>query len=81
MQKEILEDGQGSDEYPHRSLVRQDIRRRVTDRELAHQLLKGWTKDGKWVPGWNERHPQSILERDVRAQWKLGNRGENGDWK
>ena len=81
MQKGIFNEGQGDDEFRHQCLVRQVLRWRVTDRDLAHQFLNGWTKNGKWVAGWNERHPKSILERDVREQWKRGNRGENGDWK
>ena len=82
MQQEISNEGQGDDEFRHRCLVRQVIRWRVTDRDLAHRFLKGWTgENGKWVPGWNERHPKSILERGVRKQWELGNRGENGDWR
>jgi hypothetical protein len=82
MQQVIFNEGQGDDEFRHRCLVRQVLRWRVTDRQYAHQFLNGWVeKDGRWVPGWNERHPKSILERDVRDQWKKGNRGENGEWK
>jgi hypothetical protein len=54
----------------------------VTDREKAHGFLYGWTDEsGNYIRGWNERRPKSILERDIRDQWKKGNRGENGDWK
>ena len=82
MPQEIFNEGQGDDEFRHRCLVRQILRWRVTDREKAHGFLYGWTDEsGNYIKGWNERRPKSILERDVRDQWKKGNRGENGDWK
>lgn len=55
---------------------------RLRSRDEAYRFLSGWIKpDGRWQKGWNELHPGSKLEADVKQQWKLGNRGENGDWK
>ena len=63
-------------------LVREVIRMRIRSRDEAYRFLHGWTKpDGKWQPGWNEKHPGSTLEADVKAQWRAGNRGEKGEWK
>lgn len=55
---------------------------RIRDRDEAYKFLVGWVRpDGGWQKGWNELHPRSTLESDVKQQWKLGNRGEDGDWK
>ena len=62
-------EGEGEDQSRHRHLVAWVIRMRLNDRDRAH----------KWMQGWNEKHPGSILERDVLDQWKRGNRGEG--WK
>ena len=62
-------EGEGEDQDRHRHLVRWVIRRRIKDRDQTH----------KWLEGWNEKHPGSILERDVIDQWAKGNRGEG--WK
>ena len=62
-------EGQGDDQDRHRGLVRWVIRMRLADRDKAH----------RWLQGWNEKHPSSILEKDVTDQWKKGNRGEG--WK
>ena len=64
-------EGEGDDQDRHRCLVRWVIRMRIKDRDHAH----------RWLLGWNEKHRGSILERDVVAQWKKGNRGEQGEWK
>jgi hypothetical protein len=64
-------EGEGDDQSRHRHLVNWVIRMRIADRDKTH----------KWLQKWNELHPQSILERDVVLQWKLGNRGEVGTWK
>ena len=54
----------------------------MQDRQRAHAWLNGGTDaTGRSHKGWNELHPGSILERDVRDQWSKGNRGKDGDWK
>jgi len=54
---------------------------RVRSRDEAHRFLSGWTKpDGKWQKGWNEQHPGSALEADVREQWRRGSKGRPGEW-
>jgi translation elongation factor EF-G len=30
---------------------------------------------------WQEKHPTSTLDQDVRKQWRLGNRGVHMDWR
>jgi hypothetical protein len=60
-----------SDEYRHQCLVRWLISMRIADRARAMQ----------WLQEWQRRHPGSTLERDVRQQWALGNRGAKGDWR
>lgn len=75
-------EGEGDDEHRHRCLVRGIIKMRIQDRQKAHVWLNGGVDGtGKRVKGWNELHPGSILERDIRNQWAKGNRGEDGDWK
>ena len=64
-------EGEGEDQDRHRHLVRWVIRYRLMDRDRAH----------RWLEGWKEKHPGSILERDVIIQWKKGNRGNEGEWK
>ena len=64
-------EGEGDDQERHRHLVRWVIQKRITDRDAAHI----------WLQGWNEKHPGSILERDVISQRSKGNRGKQGEWK
>ena len=64
-------EGQGDDKERHQCLVRWVIRMRIKDRDHAH----------KWLQGWNEKHPSSILEKDVIDQWSKGNQGKEGEWK
>jgi hypothetical protein len=72
----------GEREHMHRCLVREVIKMRIKDRNGAHRWLNGYLGDrGKWIKGWNELHPESTLEEDVRQQWLLGNRGNEGEWK
>ncbi len=59
-------EGEGADTHRHRALVCFVIRIRKQDRNRAHE----------WIKKWNELHAGSRLERDVMAQWELGNRGE-----
>ena len=64
-------EGQGEDEHRHRCLVRHVIRMRMQDRQRAHAWLNGGTDaTGRNHKGWNELHPGSILERDVRDSKK-----------
>jgi hypothetical protein len=66
-----LSEGEGADERRHRCLVRWVIRRRLEDRDAAHQ----------WLERWGRLHPRSRLARDVREQWERGNRGADGEWR
>lgn len=76
------EEAIGEREHMHRCLVREVIKMRIKDRNGAHRWLNGYLGDrGKWIKGWNELHPESTLEEDVRQQWILGNRGNLGEWK
>lgn len=55
---------------------------RIHNRDGAYKWLHGYTdSNGRYKKGWNELHPESTLESDVREQWYLGNRGEFGNWK
>ena len=69
-------------EHMHRCLVRGVIQMRIKDRDGAYRWLRGYSDStGRWKKGWNDLHPESTLEKDVRDQWNKGNRGEHGDWK
>ena len=69
-------------EHMHRCLVREIIKMRVKDRDSAYRWLNGcYDNSGRWKKGWNELHPESNLEEDVRDQWSKGNRGNTGEWK
>jgi hypothetical protein len=68
--------------YKYQCLVRHVIKMRIHNRDGAYKWLNGYTDSyGKYKKGWNELHPDSTLEKDVRAEWALGNRGEFGNWK
>ena len=55
---------------------------RIKDRDGAYRWLRGYSDHtGRWHKGWNELHPESNLEKDVRDQWSKGNRGNTGEWK
>lgn len=72
----------GEREHMYRCLVREVIKMRVKDRDLAHRWLRGYADiTGRWKKGWSELHPESNLEKDVRDQWIKGNRGNTGEWK
>lgn len=43
--------------------------------------LKDRDKAIKFIRDFMKLHPESKLETDVVDQWKLGNRGEIGEWK
>ena len=71
MQRDHFKEGDGDDEHRHRCLVRHVIKLRIKDKNSAHSFLALW----------NDNHPTSILERDVKQQWAAGNRGDSGVWK
>ena len=76
------EDTAGEREHMHRCLVRHIIKMRIKDRDGAYRWLRGYSDlTGRWKKGWNELHPESNLEEDVRDQWSKGNRGNIGEWK
>ena len=76
------EDTAGEREHMHRCLVRHIIKMRIKDRDGAYRWLRGYSDHtGRWKKGWNEIHPESKLEDDVRDQWSKGNRGNTGEWK
>lgn len=59
----------------HRSEVREWIRRGIgKDKEWLQGVMKGISK----VRG---KPAAEQLWRDIREQWKRGNRGEPGDWR
>ena len=78
----VFQEGEGEDEHRHRCLVRHVITMRIENRDSAHRWLHGYSDEsGKYRKGWNELHPKSRLEEDVRDQWAKGNRGNQGEWK
>ena len=78
----VSQEGEGEDEHRHRCLVRHVITMRIENRDSAHRWLHGYSDEsGKYRKGWNELHPKSRLEEDVRDQWAKGNRGNKGEWK
>ena len=78
----VFKEGEGEDEHRHRCLVRHVIAMRIENRDSAHRWLHGYSDElGKYHKGWNELHPKSRLEEDVRDQWTKGNRGTEGEWK
>ena len=69
-------------EHMYRCLVRTVITMRLKDRDGAYRWLRGYSDStGRWKKGWNDIHPESNLEKDVRDQWSKGNRGNTGEWK
>ena len=76
------QEGEGEDEHRHRCLVREIIKMRIQNRDSAYRWFNGYVDErGKRHKGWNELHPKSRLESDVRDQWTKGNRGNTGEWK
>lgn len=62
------------EEERHRCEVRQVLRWRTEDRSKALEYLsKVRQKRGDMAA--------DKLEKDVRAQWSLGNKGIEGDWR
>lgn len=64
-----------SEEHRHRCQVRWLIKLRLEDREKALVEING---DGKRWPGFKVKNPR--LVEDVMKQWRLGNRGNPGEW-
>lgn len=54
----------------YQCLVRDVIKKRIKDRNIAHDFLNGW----------EEKHKNSTLREDVMNQWLKGNRGNMGEW-
>ena len=76
------EEAIGEREYMYRCLVRHVIKMRIKDRDGAYRWLNGYVDSNRhWKKGWNELHPKSNLEKDVRDQWAKGNRGNTEEWK
>lgn len=69
------------EEFKHQCLVRWLLKKRLEDKDAAHRFLHGYTENGKHKKGWNELHPCSRLENDVKIEWSLGNRGKYNDWR
>jgi hypothetical protein len=34
-----------------------------------------------FISRWMKKRPNDLLEQDIYAQWKLGNRGVHDDWR
>jgi|GEM_PF-2286018 len=60
-----------SEEFRHQCEVRMVIRWRMEDRDRALRYLEGV----------KQKRGDDKLERDVREQWKMGNRGKENEWK
>ncbi len=63
-----------SEEHRHRCEVRQVLEWGAEDRSKALEYLSNVRKRRNDVAA-------DKLEKDVRAQWALGNRGLEGDWR
>jgi hypothetical protein len=63
-----------SELHRHRCEVRQVLKWRTQDRNKAIEYLSIVRKKR------GDRTAQ-LLEKDCKAQWILGNRGLNGEWK
>lgn len=77
---------QHDDEHRHRCEVRALLRmRQLEGREWVRAWLYGSTgPDGKRVRGVADIRGQAAADRlaaDAAEQWRLGNRGERGDWR
>ncbi len=43
--------------------------------------VKDKSKAYSFIDSFEEKHPKSTLRADVIEQWRLGNRGKDGDWR
>lgn len=66
----MVDKGNCSKEFLYQCLVRDIIKKRIKDRNLAHEFLTGW----------ESKHKNSTLREDVMIQWSKGNRGKEGEW-
>jgi hypothetical protein len=66
----MVDKGNCSKEFMHQCLVRDLIKKRIKDRNLAHEFLNKW----------EERHNDFKLREDVMYQWSKGNRGGKDEW-
>ena len=64
-----------SEQHRHRCEVRAVLRWRVTE---GSDWVKAWLDD---LPAWRSKAAAEQLRADVLEQWRLGNRGEPGDWR
>lgn len=62
--------GNESKEFLYQCLVRDVIKKRITDRDKAFEFL------GRW----EIHHKDSKLREDVLYQWQKGNRGREDEW-
>ena len=62
--------GNCSKEFLYQCLVRDVIKKRIANRDKAHEFLSGW----------EDKHKNSTLRVDVAYQWSKGNRGKEGEW-
>lgn len=64
-----------SETWKHQCLVRWILKRRAQSKEAGRIELFG---DGKKWLGWKVKDPK--VYEDVLKQWRLGNRGKQGEW-
>ena len=66
----MVDKGNCSKEFMYQCLVRDVIKKRIKDRNVAHDFLNGW----------ENYHKDSKLREDVMKQWGKGNRGRKDEW-
>ena len=66
----MVDKGNCSYEYLYQCLVRDVIKKRIANRDLAFEFLSKW----------HAKHINSKLKDDVMYQWKKGNRGRKDEW-
>lgn len=65
-----------SKEWMHQCLVRAVLKMRVDKGgEHTQEFLEKFELKARIKPG------ESLLRKDCATQWKLGNRGRDGDWR
>lgn len=63
-----------SDVFRHKCEVRWLLRERIRRGQAGILWLKGYLQ----TPPVQAR--RQMLEKDIREQWKFGNKGQEGDW-